>query len=686
MKPPPIENEAQRLEALRRLGVLDTAAETLLDGFTKLAASITGMPIALISLIDHDRQWWKSAVGLPQGGEAPRDISFCGHAITGDTLFEIEDASLDPCFAHNPQVTGELHLRHYAGMPLVLPGGERIGTLCVVGHKPGRLDATGRNLLEKLAESIVGVLLLRESEHTLGQRLKAEASLRESEARFKTITDALPQLVWSTLPDGKNDYFNQRWYEFTGTTPDSSGGDWTALIHPGDQPRVIATWTRSCSSGEPYETECRLRHHSGQYRWILGRALPVTDDAGQVIRWLGTCTDIHDQKSSQQQLTATNQRKDEFLAMLAHELRNPLAPISSAVHTLALVADDPVRVRSLTGLINRQVKHMTAIVDDLLDVSRVDRGLVEIANKVVDLQQVLKSAAEQVMPLMQARQHELQLRIDDRPAHVIGDQVRLVQIVSNLLHNAAKYTAPGGRVLVELSADLHSACIKVSDNGNGIVPGLLPHVFELFTQGSRTPDREQGGLGLGLALVRSVVELHGGSVDAYSGGAGQGSTFTVLLPLAHSDQTGNEPAPAPKLPPQAARSLHIMVVDDNADAASTLGQWLELEGHRVSVQFGARQALAASELDPAEVYLLDIGLPELDGYKLAQHIRSNPANEHATLIAITGYGQARDVALSQQAGFEYHFLKPVDPANLMAVLGTLAQEQRAGLETHDSPN
>jgi PAS domain S-box-containing protein len=675
MKPPPLDNEIQRLQALHRLGVLDTAADPLLDSFTELAASITDTPISLISLVDHDRQWWKSAVGLPQGAQTSRDISFCGHVIASDALFEVEDARLDQRFADNPMVTGKPHVIHFAGMPLVLPGGERIGSLDVIEHTPGRLDAAGRTLLEKMSKSIVEVLLLRESEYNLKQRLKAATLLHESEARFKTITEALPQLVWSALPDGQTDYFNQRWYEYTGTAPDSNLGAWTDLVHPADQPQVIASWSRSCSSGEPYEIDCRLRHHSGEYRWILGRALPVTDEAGRIRHWMGTCTDIHDNKVAQQQLAAANQRKDEFLAMLAHELRNPLAPISSAVQTLALVADEPARVRNLSGLIKRQVKHMTAIVDDLLDVSRVDRGLVEIAHKVVDLQQVLKSAAEQVMPLVQERQHELQLRTGKLPVHVMGDQVRLVQIVSNLLQNAAKYTPPGGRILLELSTDQQAACIKVSDNGNGIAAGLLPHVFELFTQGSRTPDRAQGGLGLGLGLVRSVVELHGGSVDAYSGGAGQGSTFTVLLPLAHSDQASAEPAPA--VPQHAARSLHIMVVDDNADAASTLGQWLELEGHRVSVQFGARQAMAASGLDPAEVYLLDIGLPDLDGYKLARQIRNNPANEHATLIAVTGYGQAQDVALSQQAGFQHHFVKPVDPAALTAVLVRLAQEQPA---------
>lgn len=671
-RPPALENEDLRVARLARLGLLDTEAEAVLDQFTELAAAVTGMPIALISLIDQNRQWWKSAVGLPQGGSTHRDFSFCGHAIVGDELFEVEDARTDERFADNPIVLSGPKVVHYAGVPLVMPDGERIGTICVIAGEPGRLDEHTRDLLRNIARSVVSVLVLRESERSGRERIKAELALRESEAKFKIMTDAMPQMVWSTRADGLHDYFNRRWYEFTGAPEGSSlGVGWLGLFSPEDQVRAAATWQHSHATGEPYEVESRLRHRTGEYRWVLSRALPVRDETGAVFRWMGTCTDIHDQKVFQEELKAANRRKDEFLAMLAHELRNPLAPISSAAHLLELSADDPPRVLRASKLINRQVKHMTALVDDLLDVSRVNRGLVRIADEVVEMGQVVQSALEQARPHMAARQHEVTTSGLDLAAHVKGDQVRLVQIVSNLLNNAAKYTPHGGHIGVTLSLLGDQACVSVTDDGSGIEAELQPHVFELFTQGARTPDRAQGGLGIGLALVKRVVELHGGTVQVESQGVGCGSTFTVRLPLT----TAEAPPKGivrPSQPAASARQLHIMVVDDNLDAALSLGQLLELEGHRVTVKTNAAQALLASEDEPAEVYLLDIGLPDMDGYALAQRLNRQPGTRHAMLIAVTGYGQAEDVAQSLASGFHHHFVKPLDPIRLLAAIAAIS--------------
>lgn len=671
-RPPALVNEDLRVARLARLGLLDTEAEAVLDQFTELAAAVTGMPIALISLIDQDRQWWKSAVGLPQGGSTHRDLSFCGHAIAGEELFEVEDARTDERFADNPIVVNAPRVIHYAGVPLVMPDGERIGTICVINHEPGRLDEHTRGLLRNIARSIVSVLVLRESERNGRERIQAELALRESETKFKIMTDAMPQMVWSTRADGLHDYFNRGWYEFTGAPEGSSlGVGWLGLFSPEDQVRTAAAWQHSHATGEPYEIEARLRHCTGDYRWVLSRALPVRDEGGAVFRWMGTCTDIHDQKVFQEELKAANRRKDEFLAMLAHELRNPLAPISSAAHTLELAANDPARVLRASKLINRQVKHMTALVDDLLDVSRVNRGLVRIADEVVEIGQVVQSALEQARPHMAARQHEVSTHGLEQTARVRGDQVRLVQIVSNLLNNAAKYTPYGGRIAVALKVQDEQVAISVTDNGSGIEPELQPHVFELFTQGVRTPDRAQGGLGIGLALVKRVVELHGGAVRVESAGLGHGSTFTVSLPLTAAKPT----VPAAGLPPALTgthRQLHIMVVDDNLDAALSLGQLLELEGHRVTVKTNAAQALLASEDDPAEVYLLDIGLPDMDGYALAQRLNRQPGTRHAMLIAVTGYGQAEDVAQSLASGFHHHFVKPLEPIRLLAAIASLS--------------
>ncbi len=712
--PPVLENEPQRLHRLQQLGTLDTGAEAILDAFTELAASITGMPIALITLVDQDRQWFKSAVGLTQGSQTPRAISFCGHAIAGEGLFEIEDARLDPRFADNPLVTGSPLVTHYAGAPLVMPGGERIGTLCVIGDRPGRLDERARQHLLKMAQNVVRVLLLRENERSLEQRLKVERALRESEARWHAITELLPQIIWSANAQGEEEEFNQRWLDFTGESASGRPGAWMARVHGDDQENLRRVWAHHLKSGRPFEQEFRLWHHSGGFHWILARALPMRDDGGRIVRWIATLTDIQAQKQAQQDLIEANRQKDEFLAMLAHELRNPLAPVSTAAQLLQLSADDPQRVRRTSELIARQVRHMTELVNNLLDVSRVTRGLVRIGRERVDLRQVLHDALEQTRPQIEARHHHLEPPETPAPLTVIGDSVRLVQVLANLLGNAAKYTPEGGRLRVEMEPNGQQVRIRVSDNGSGIDAKLLPHVFDLFTQAERMPDRAQGGLGVGLALVRSLVELHGGTIEAHSDGPGTGSTFTVYLPLA--EEVGNrEPplggetpvavsapkdssvptspseiyAPAATQPPplepgilsqpphpdqaevKTRAGLAVMVVDDNADAADLMGIWLESQGHEVRVCLDPLEALAAAHARPARVYVLDIGLPGMDGNTLARRLREDPRNRDATLIALTGYGQAQDILQSKEAGFDQHFVKPADPSRLAAVIDSL---------------
>jgi signal transduction histidine kinase len=559
MQAPPLPpNEIDRLQRLRRLKLLDTPSEAVLDAFTEVAVAVCGLPMALISLVDHDRQWFKSAVGFPQGGQTPRDVSFCAHAVAqGDDLFEVEDASQDPRFAGNPAVVGPPGVRHYAGMPLVMPGGERIGTLCVVDTEPGRLAPQHRLVLEKLARNIVAVFLLRESEQTLGNRLDTERSLRESE------------------------------------------------------------------------------------------------------------------RQAREALEDSHRRKDEFLAMLAHELRNPLAPISTAAQILRMSASDPDRVCRSAELIARQVGHMTALVDDLLDVSRVTRGLVQLERAPLDMREVVDAALEQSRGSIEARGHELVLRLPPSPLMVLGDRVRLTQVVANLLNNAAKYTQAGGLIALSLEARNGHAALQVQDNGSGIDPLLLPQIFDLFTQGSRNLDRSQGGLGLGLSLARSMARLHGGEITATSEGRGLGSRFTLTMP--HLDQPAPPPAgEAAAPPPRNTGSLDVMVVDDNQDAAELLGVWLESHGHRPAVYFDPAAALDAALRNPADVYVLDIGLPGMDGYELARRLRASPRNRKATLIALTGYGQATDIARSREAGFDFHFVKPMDPHRLSVLVAQLA--------------
>ncbi len=503
-------------------------------------------------------------------------------------------------------------------------------------------------------------------------QVRAEAALRESEAKFRTIANAMPQMVWSTLPDGYHDYYNQQWYDYTGVPEGSTDGEgWNGMFHPEDQPLAWERWRHSLQTGETYEIQYRLRHHSGQYRWVLGRALPIRDDAGKIIRWMGTCTDIHDQKLAEEELRESSQRKDEFLAMLAHELRNPLAPINAAAELLALTGYDEKRAQQASKIITRQVDHMTNLINDLLDVSRVTRGLVELEVESLDLKTVINSAIEQARPLIEARQHELRLRMASAPAYMKGDKTRLVQIIVNLLTNAAKYTPQGGEIELALNIHPNQAEISIRDNGIGIEPNLRPHIFKLFTQGERTPDRAQGGLGLGLSLVKSLTNLHGGQVEAHSNGLGEGSLFTLTLPLTESEHATQGEFPLEHLPPQKIKPVSLMIVDDNLDAAKSLAALLEAVGHNVTVYEDGKKALEAITQEVPQVFILDIGLPGMNGYELARRLRDNPLTSKAVLVALTGYGQEHDRVLSKAAGFDHHFVKPMDTLKLSSILAQI---------------
>ena len=377
----------------------------------------------------------------------------------------------------------------------------------------------------------------------------------------------------------------------------------------------------------------------------------------------------------QERLEREHQRKDEFLAMLAHELRNPLAPISSAAQLLRVLFADVPRIKDVSGVISRQVAHMTHLVDDLLDVSRVTRGLVTINQTTVELGAVLREAAEQIKPVIDARKHSLALEIASAPLPVCGDRTRLVQVAANLLNNAAKYTPDGGMLHVSLARQDGMAVLQVRDNGIGIGADLLPVVFDLFTQAERTPDRAQGGLGLGLALVKKLVELHGGAVEAHSDGQGQGSTFTVRLPLLAASEATAPAAPA-IANTAAIGAMRILVVDDNVDAAQTLGMLLETAGHAVTVEHSAQAALARAGAQRFDIILLDIGLPDMSGHELAGALQQLPNCAGCALVAVSGYGQEQDRRLSREAGFDAHLVKPVPPDLLVDTIARVANSDR----------
>jgi PAS domain S-box-containing protein len=490
--------------------------------------------------------------------------------------------------------------------------------------------------------------------------------LNDSEAKFRVIANAIPHLVWSQLPDGTREFCNDQWYEFTGLDSTSTHPEWEALVHPDDRADAVRRWAQAQVSGQAYDIEFRLLHQpSATHRWCLARVLPVHDAAGRLVRWLGTCTDIHEQRSQTEELRQASNRKDEFLAMLAHELRNPLAPIRAATELLKMDKVDAVRHRKAVAIIDRQVRHMTELVDDLLDVSRVTRGLVELELVPTDLKRVVAAAVEQARPLMASRSHALHVHAG-ADAVVLGDVTRLIQSVVNLLSNAAKYTPRGGKIDVSVAVQDAQASIVVADNGSGIGPELLPHVFDMFTQAVRTPDRSEGGLGIGLTLVKSLVEAHGGSVRAESDGVGKGSRFTVCLPALQQPATAQS-VPAGELARSVRRS-RILLVDDNVDAAETLGELLALMGHEVRISFDGQRAIeTAAEFYP-DIFILDVGLPDMNGYELAHRLRVLAPSAEALFIALSGYGQEHDRVLSRSAGFHHHLVKPVELERLGQIL------------------
>ncbi|NYE59520.1 signal transduction histidine kinase [Duganella sp. 1224] len=438
------------------------------------------------------------------------------------------------------------------------------------------------------------------------------------------------------------------------------------LIAEEDRPRVREAIRRAVEEQADYDVEYRTLAGDGRSRWIRAKGRVYLDGEGLPARFDGITIDIQQQKESEAALQAANRHKDDFLAMLAHELRNPLAPISSAAGLLMRIGHGDEHMLRMSQVIDRQVKHMAGLLDDLLDVSRVTRGKIELERATVDLKATLAGAAEQVLPLIRRRAHQLTMHLTPERTMVSGDEKRLVQVFVNLLTNAARYTAEGGVIDLQLSVEDGQAVVRVRDNGIGLNSELIPRLFDLFVQGERGIDRQQGGLGIGLSLVKRLTELHGGAVAVHSAGPAKGSLFTVRLPLLAAGPGAAAGQPPPSAAAPAAR--RIIIVDDNEDAAQALAAVLRVAGHTVRVEHDPLAALERAVLEPAEVFLLDIGMPVMDGYTLARHLREHAATRDARIIAVTGYGQEQDRRHALAAGFDALLVKPVDHERLAALL------------------
>ncbi len=512
------------------------------------------------------------------------------------------------------------------------------------------------------------------------ERRRAERDLLESEEKFRTLADSIPQLAWMARPDGTIFWYNRRWYEYSGTTPEQVlGWGWQILHAPDHLPRVLDSFRAALSAGEPWEDTFPLRRLDGAMRWHLSRALPIHDEHGRITRWFGTNTDITERMEMEEALKLANRQKDDFLAMLAHELRNPLAPIRNALEVMRRSGHSSEAPAKALEMAVRQVTHMARLLDDLLDVSRISRGRIELRIEPVDFEALVGRSVEAVDSMLRDRGHEIALTLPPGPITVEGDPTRLEQVVVNLLNNAAKYTEPGGKIQVELRRGDGEVVLSIRDNGIGIAPEMLTRIFEPFVQAARRLERSQGGVGIGLTLVQKLVELHGGTVEAYSEGLGRGSEFIVRLPLpiAPDLRTNGEPHP-PALEPvrlnHASTRHRVLVVDDNVDAAVSLGMLLKLAGQEVRVAYDGPAALRQATDFRPHLVLLDIGMPGMDGYEVCRRLRRESGLERTTVVALTGWGQDEDRRRSHEAGFDHHIVKPVEPSALQRLLDDIPAE------------
>ena len=502
---------------------------------------------------------------------------------------------------------------------------------------------------------------------------KIEAALRQNSERLALLQDKAPLGIRETDLEGRYTKVNSRYCAIVGRSePELLGHHFTEFLAPEDRDRATRLWQQVMSGAmESYRDERRYLSKRGDYTWVEISGFVLRDEAGKAAQGIGFIQDISERKAADAELRAADRSKNDFLAMLAHELRNPLAPLLNVVQLLEGDGLSREKAESLRGILERQIRNLSRMTDDLLDVSRISQGRMQIQRDIIDGTALVRRAVELFRPTIEAHQQKLHLEVPEEPVYLDADPVRLEQVIDNLLTNASKFTPSRGNIWVSMAVPTGVArdlvAITVRDDGNGIKPEFLPRIFEPFTQGDQSLDRMRGGLGIGLTLVKNVIELHDGTVEAKSAGPGQGSEFLIQLPISPAPARERVVRPRDK-ERQARRSRRVLIVDDNPDGAETMAMLLRGAGHEVEIAGDGDQAVSSARTFLPEAVLLDIGLPGKDGYQVAAELRSRPETRAALIIVVSGYGQEEDRRRAKAAGIDHYFTKPVDIESLLTLL------------------
>ena len=603
-----------------------------------------------------------------------------GFAII-EVLFDVNNKPIDYLFHEvNPVFEAQTGMKESVGKTILemLPNVEQswidiFGNVAKTGE-PIRFEngakALGRIFdvyaypIDEPGENMVGILF-----RDITLKKQHEESLRQSESRLSALIKATAEVIYRMSPDW-SEIHQLEGRGFLKDVIDSKKLWLDEYVPAEDHELAHHAIAKAMAEKSKFELVHRIILADGSLGWIDNRAVPMFDESGNITEWLGSASDITKRKLAELGLLAAGRQKDDFLAMLAHELRNPLSPIAAAAEILSFKKLSEEKIQQCSDIISRQVKHMTSLIDDLLDVSRVRKGLITLEQEKIDLIEIIAHSAEQVKPLVESHKHQIFLKTPQQPIFVLGDQHRLIQVFTNILNNAAKYTPKGGRINLILEAEVVFAKIVITDNGIGMDAELIKRAFELFTQATRTADRSQGGLGIGLALVKSLVELHQGKVTVTSQGIGKGSQMTVWLPRLETEVVDESSAirSDPLSSATTNRMTKVMVVDDNAANADMLATLLEMTGYEVVVEYDPLKALARSIIEIPSIFILDIGLPDMNGKELARRLRAQPETQHATLIALSGYSEDQELINAKEAGFDHYFVKPLDFKKFLALL------------------